>query len=90
MPREKLFAIDVGTQSIRALIFNLQGDLLYKVQIPIESYFSKHPGWAEQHPDYFWDKLCLACQKMWVDSDINKSDVAGVALTTQRYRSKCR
>jgi len=82
--KELLFSIDVGTQSIRALLFDLQGNLLHKVQIPIESYFSKHPGWAEQHPVYFWDKLCLACQKMWVDSCIDKSKIVGLAVTTQR------
>ena len=84
MPKEKLLAIDVGTQSIRSLLFDLQGNLLNKVQIPIKSYFSKHPGWAEQHPDYFWEKLCLACQKIWVYSSIDKSKIAGLAVTTQR------
>ena len=33
---ENLLAIDCGTQSVRALLFNPRGDLLAKARIPIE------------------------------------------------------
>jgi sugar (pentulose or hexulose) kinase len=52
--------------------------------VSIEPYFSEKPGWAEQHPTYFWDSLCHACQDLWKQSDINKDAIAGVTLTTQR------
>jgi sugar (pentulose or hexulose) kinase len=79
-----ILAIDNGTQSVRALLFDLKGNLAAKVRVPIEPYFSRHPGWAEQEPTVFWDATCQACQKLWQTSDIPKSSVAGVALTTQR------
>jgi sugar (pentulose or hexulose) kinase len=52
--RDHLLAIDNGTQSVRALIFDLRGALVAKSQVYIEPYFSTQPGWAEQNPDYYW------------------------------------
>ncbi len=79
-----LLSIDNGTQSVRALVFDLQGNLIHKVHIPIEPYYSTHPGWAEQDPQIFWQSVCDACQGIWQDSDITPDQIAGVAVTTQR------
>jgi sugar (pentulose or hexulose) kinase len=84
MSGEFLLAIDNGTQSVRALVFNLKGDLVAKHQVPIEPYFSSEPGLAEQHPHIFWDALCQACQGLWTQPKFSKDAIAGVALTTQR------
>lgn len=79
-----LLAIDNGTQSVRALLFDLAGNLLAKSQVQIEAYFAEQPGWAEQHPEYYWASLCQACQQLWADSGIDKGRVLGVSVTTQR------
>ncbi|RLC75684.1 MAG: carbohydrate kinase [Chloroflexi bacterium] len=84
MSQDHVLAIDCGTQSVRALVFDLRGNLIHKVRVPIEPYFSEQPGWAEQHPTYFWENLCAACQQLWRVSPIAKEAIAGVALTTQR------
>jgi sugar (pentulose or hexulose) kinase len=84
MSEDHILAIDVGTQSVRALLFDLRGNLTHKVRIPIEAYFSRRPGWAEQAPDYYWEILCAACQQLWQETDVPKEAVAGVALTAQR------
>ncbi|MBP8979751.1 MAG: FGGY-family carbohydrate kinase [Syntrophobacterales bacterium] len=81
---ELILAIDNGTQSVRALIFDLRGNLVAKARVPIEPYFSRQPGWAEQEPDYFWQALCRACRLLWAETDISPLAIAGVALTTQR------
>jgi sugar (pentulose or hexulose) kinase len=49
-----ILALDNGTQSIRALLFDLKGQLVAKSKVEIEPYFSKQPGWAEQEPAYYW------------------------------------
>jgi sugar (pentulose or hexulose) kinase len=82
--KDHVLAIDYGTQSVRALIFDLRGNLACRVRVPVEPYFSQKPSWAEQHPGYFWDSLCAACQQLWQESPVPKEAVAGVALTTQR------
>jgi sugar (pentulose or hexulose) kinase len=84
MNKDLLLAIDNGTQSVRALLFDLHGNLLHKVRVPLESYYSNQPGWAEQSPEYYWENLCLACQKLLTEISISKDALAGVALTTQR------
>jgi len=81
---DHILAIDNGTQSVRALLFDLKGNLVAKSRVPLEPYFSVQPGWAEQHPEYYWESLCQACQQLWQQTDLPKEAVAGVALTTQR------
>jgi sugar (pentulose or hexulose) kinase len=79
-----ILAIDNGTQSVRALLFDLRGNLVAKSRVAIEPYFSEQPGWAEQHPAYFWESLCQACRQLWAQADVSKEAIKGVALTTQR------
>jgi len=84
MSEPTLLAIDMGTQSARALLFDLQGNLLAKGQQKIEPYYSPAPGWAEQDPEVFWQAICSACQKLWQQPGVNKASIRGVGLTTQR------
>jgi sugar (pentulose or hexulose) kinase len=84
MSRDHILAIDNGTQSVRALLFDLKGNIVDKSRVELEPYFSAQPGWAEQHPEYYWDSLCQACQQLWQQTSLSKETVAGVALTTQR------
>ncbi|MGL4315091.1 MAG: FGGY-family carbohydrate kinase [Pseudomonas sp.] len=79
-----LLAIDNGTQSVRALLFDLQGNLVGKGKVELQPYFSLQPGWAEQDPEYYWRSLGEACAKLWASVDIDRSQVKGVSLTTQR------
>ncbi len=80
---ENLLAIDNGTQSVRALLFDPRGNLLAKQRVPIESYYSTAPGLAEQDPEVFWRAVCEACHGLWAQG-VDKSSIAAVALTTQR------
>ncbi|MGP5217289.1 FGGY-family carbohydrate kinase [Psychrobacter celer] len=82
-------AIDNGTQSVRALIFDQFGSEIAKARVPIEPYFSEQPNYAEQHADYYWQKLCEACQKLWQSCEIKPEQIAGVSLATQRYTMIC-
>jgi len=84
MPGDLILAIDNGTQSVRALIFDLRGKLLAKQRVPIEPYYSTAPGLAEQDPEIFWQAVCKACQCLWSESGIPREALIGVALTTQR------
>lgn len=78
----RLLSIDVGTQSTRAILFDLDGNIKARSQVVIEPYFSEHPGWAEQHTDVYWSAVCEACQNLWKEAD--PAQVVGMALTTQR------
>jgi len=84
--REKdlLLSIDNGTQSLKSLIFDSEGQLLARVQVPFTPYYSDKPGWAEQDPAVFWDALCQSLHLLWKTHGDKKERIAGMALTTQR------
>lgn len=81
---DHILAIDNGTQSLKAMIFDLHGQMKAKAQVSFKPYVSPRPGWAEQEPEVFWQALCEACQKLWQTRGVSKAALAGVALTTQR------
>ena len=82
--QQYFLSIDNGTQSVRAMVFDGQGQLIAKSKVDIEPYFSEQPGWAEQHADYFWTALCDACQALWPQLPVSKDAIAAVSVTTQR------
>ena len=81
---ENLLAIDCGTQSIRALVFDPKGNLAAISRVPIKPYDATGPILVEQNPEVFWEALCQACQGLWKDNPRLKESIAGVSLTTQR------
>ena len=88
--RARLLAIDVGTQSARAIVFDAQGHLLAKAQTPIEPiYHSPQPGWAEQDPEIYWSAVVESCRKLWQQQVVKPSEISGLSLTTQRATMIC-
>jgi sugar (pentulose or hexulose) kinase len=83
-PEPLILAIDNGTQSVRALLFDLRGNIVAKCQVPLEAYFSRQPGWAEHEPEDYWQAVCRACQGLWNQPGANCAAVRAVAVTTQR------
>jgi sugar (pentulose or hexulose) kinase len=81
---ELILSIDAGTQSIRASLIDLNGNILDIVKTEIEPYFSVHPGWAEQDPAYYWKTLCITCKKLMKKIKYPKGSIKGVTLTSQR------
>ncbi len=79
-----ILAIDVGTQSIRAILIDLKGSIVGKSQLHFKPYQRSNSGWVEQDPNYFWQMLGAACLKLWETNQSDKGRVAAVALTTQR------
>jgi sugar (pentulose or hexulose) kinase len=82
--KDLLLAIDNGTQSVRALVFDLNGELIARGRVPIDDYAVVNPGWHEYDPRGFWEKACLACRQLWGQDHSLRERIAGVAVTTQR------
>jgi len=84
-----VLAIDCGTQSIRAIMFDKKGNLVGKVKQAFNPYNSPKPGWAEQDTDIYWNNLtrvCLGLKEAYPDK---WNDIIGVSLTTQRDTCVC-
>jgi len=84
MTGDRVLALDVGTQSVRALVFDPVGSLVAHARVPIEPYDSLQPGWAEQDPEVHWRAIGDACSAVWAGGVVRTDEVAGIALTTQR------
>ena len=84
-----LLALDQGTQSARAMLFDGNGELIAKYQQHIEPYLPDRPGEAEQDVNYFWEQLGQACQGLWLEHGELRSRVVAVSLTTQRASVVC-
>lgn len=79
-----VLSIDIGTQSIRAMLFDKKGDLLHKARVAFTPYYSTKFGYAEQKPEIYWEKLLEAVAKVKEESGDKWSDVVAIAPTTMR------
>jgi len=90
MSPTRLLAIDVGTQSVRAIIFDRVGSVVARTQVKLTpSYTSPEPGWAELAPEAYWRALVEAVTRLWSDHHADPVSIAGLALTTQRGTIVC-
>jgi sugar (pentulose or hexulose) kinase len=81
---EQILAIDVGTQSVRALVFDVGGALVASTRIAVEPYVAPQPGWAEQDPELYWRTLGEACRRVIADPAAHREAIRGLTITTQR------
>jgi sugar (pentulose or hexulose) kinase len=90
MSPRHLLAIDVGTQSARALVFDAAGHPLAKAQEFLDPpYRSIQPAWAEQEVEVYWRALTAACRRLWAGGEVRPDSIAGLALTTLRGSVVC-
>lgn len=82
--QKTLLSIDCGTQSLRAILFSLQGDVLGIERVAFEPYVSPKPGWAEQDPEIYWEALKTVCNKLKEEYPEHFDRLAGVGVTTLR------
>jgi sugar (pentulose or hexulose) kinase len=82
--KDLLLAIDNGTQSVRALLFDLAGTLVAMQRVPLEGYVAAQPGWHEHDVELFWANAAAACTRLWAQQPALRDRVAGVVATTQR------
>ncbi|MBH9575536.1 glycerol kinase GlpK [Inhella proteolytica] len=76
-----VLALDQGTTSSRALLFDLQGRIQAQAQQPFEQHFPQ-PGWVEHDPEAIWaTQLDTARQAL---AGRRPADVAAIGLTNQR------
>lgn len=86
MEKEKVvLTIDFGTQSVRALIINNKGETLAMEKVGYDQpYFSVKPGYAEQEPDYYWEKMILCTTNLKKKHPELLAKVCAVGVTTFR------
>jgi len=86
-----VLSIDIGTQSVRAMLIDKHGEILFKVQHKyIKPYYSINPGWAEQKPQVYWDAICFVTNQLRSEAaGKNWSQIIAVTITTIRDTCIC-
>ena len=79
-----ILAIDCGTQSLRAMIFALNGDMAAGVKECYPPCVSPGPGLAEQDPEIYWQSLKNACRKLKQAFPQQFDNIIGMGVTTLR------
>ncbi|MEP6669833.1 MAG: glycerol kinase GlpK [Chthoniobacter sp.] len=78
-----ILAFDSGTTSVRAIVFDREGQIRSVAQKEIRQIFPK-PGWVEQDPQEIWFSQITVAVEALARARIRPSDIAGVGITNQR------
>ncbi len=80
---KSVLAIDQGTTSTRAMLFNHAGEVLGVKQKEHEQHYPK-PGWVEHDPLEIWSAAQFVVQGVLHEHDLTSADIAAVGITNQR------
>jgi len=78
-----LVAIDQGTTSSRAILFNIKGKSVFKSQIEFKQYFPKN-GWVEHNPEEIWNKTKKILINVINKNKRFKGEILCIGITNQR------
>lgn len=81
--REYVIALDQGTTSSRAIIFDKRGQIKASAQYPFEQHYPK-PGWVEHNPMDILGSQLHALSAAFESSGLSVTDIAGIGITNQR------
>ncbi len=78
-----LLALDQGTTSTRAIVFDRDANMLGESQLEHEQIFPK-PGWVEHDPLEIWENSKKVIVEAIREAKISPSDIAAIGITNQR------
>ena len=83
MSEQYILAIDEGTTSTRAIIFNHAGQQVASVAREFTQYFPK-PGWVEHQAEEIWNAVQITTSTALINSAIRPDQLAAIGITNQR------
>ena len=83
MSDKYVLAIDQGTTSSRAIIFDHKGTIVSVSQKEHEQIFPR-AGWVEHNPIEVWDNVRAVVADALASASLNHHDIAAVGITNQR------
>ena len=78
-----LVAIDQGTTSTRAILFDLKGNIKFTSQFEFKQHFPKN-GWVEHNPNEIWLTTLKALKKTIKKASKLKGNILTIGITNQR------
>jgi glycerol kinase len=83
MSGQHILAIDQGTTSSRAMIFDQSGHCVASAQREFRQIYPKD-GWVEHDPEEIWETVLEVCRNVLQQADAAGIEVAGIGITNQR------
>jgi glycerol kinase len=83
MAARHILAIDQGTTSTRAIVFDSSGLPVASAQKELPQIFPK-PGWVEHDPEEIWRATVEVCRGALAKAGLVAKDLAGIGITNQR------
>src|ERR1700745_109880 len=80
---EYILALDQGTTSSRAIVFDHQGQIRSVAQKEFTQIFP-HPGWVEHDPNEIWSSQASVAAEATVKIGINGTHIKAIGITNQR------
>ena len=81
--KEKIIAIDQGTSSTRAVLYDTKGRLLDAAQEEFQQFFPQE-GWVDHNPELIWESVLLTLTTLTKKNNLTSSDIASIGITNQR------
>ncbi len=78
-----ILALDQGTSSSRAILFDQEGNACHKAQREHRQIFPR-PGWVEHDPVEIWESQLQVAREVLAGAGISTSQIAGIGITNQR------
>ena len=86
MPADHILAIDQGTTSTRAILFDAHGQPVASAQREIAQHYPR-PGWVEHDAEEIWQSVLATCRDAIASSGVDIARIAGIGITNQRETS---
>ncbi|AUS97837.1 glycerol kinase [Clostridium thermosuccinogenes] len=83
MQKKYILALDQGTTSSRAVIFNRRSEILGIKSVPLRQIYPE-PGWVEHDPEEIWKGQLEALRGVIEDTGISPEEIACIGITNQR------
>lgn len=78
-----ILAIDQGTTSSRAIVFDTQGNAIATGQEEFKQHYPNN-GWVEHDANDIWQSTLRSCRAAIEQASIGANDILGIGITNQR------
>ena len=83
MSKKYVVALDQGTTSSKAVVFDQNGEIIGVCQKEFRQFFPRD-GWVEHDANEIWDTQCEVFKKVLKDNQISVKEIAAIGITNQR------
>ncbi|CAJ1182472.1 Glycerol kinase [Companilactobacillus paralimentarius] len=83
MDKDYILAIDEGTTTARAIIFDHSGQQVAMARHPIRQILP-NPGWVEHEPNEIWNAVQTTIATALIDSGIKPKQIKAIGIASQR------